>query len=78
MKIRDSGMPEEAMWSKFFDPDLILEQMEVADIQTPRGPKPDIRPTPEQCIKWSIDAGFVINRKIILQPYHFGIRISKT
>jgi len=29
MKIRDSGMPEEIMWSKFFDPELILEQMEI-------------------------------------------------
>jgi ubiquinone/menaquinone biosynthesis C-methylase UbiE len=29
MKIRDSGMPEETKWSKFFDPKLILKQMEV-------------------------------------------------
>ena len=29
MKVRDSGMPEEAMWSEFFDPQLILQQMEV-------------------------------------------------
>jgi len=31
MKVRDSGMPEETMWSKFFDPDLILQQMEVTN-----------------------------------------------
>lgn len=29
MKVRDSGMPEEAMWSGFFDPYLILRQMEI-------------------------------------------------
>lgn len=28
MKIQDSGMPEETMWSKFFDPDTILQQMD--------------------------------------------------
>jgi ubiquinone/menaquinone biosynthesis C-methylase UbiE len=27
MKVRDSGMPEETMWSKFFDPEQILQQM---------------------------------------------------
>ncbi len=27
MKIRDSGMPEDTIWSKFFDPDSILQQM---------------------------------------------------
>jgi len=187
MKIRDSGMPEETMWSKFFDPALILQKMEIthhlysvvdlgcgfgtfsipvsqlvkgkvhafdidqemiqqlqskieqldiknielhlkdfiaegsglsensidyvmifnilhndnpnqilnevfrilksgakagivhwrSDIETPRGPKLDIRPTPEQCKQWSIKAGFVINNELILQPYHFGIIISK-
>jgi len=30
MKVRDSGMPEEEMWSGFFDPLLILPQMEVS------------------------------------------------
>lgn len=187
MKIRDSGMPEETMWSKFFDPDLILQQMQVtpdlhsvvdlgcgfgtfsipasqlikgklhafdideemiqqlqskidqldiknielhlkdfiaegsglsdnsidyvmifnilhhdnpnhilnevfqilksgakagivhwrSDIGTPRGPKLDIRPTPEQCKQWSIEAGFAINKELILEPYHFGIIITK-
>lgn len=28
MKVRDSGMPDETMWSKFFDPDTILQQMD--------------------------------------------------
>jgi len=35
MKVRDSGMPEEEMWSGFFDPELILQQMEVTpEIET--------------------------------------------
>jgi ubiquinone/menaquinone biosynthesis C-methylase UbiE len=188
MKIRDSGMPEETKWSKFFDPKLILKQMEVtsqihtivdlgcgfgtftlpasqlikgkvyafdidediirqlqnkidqlsiknielylkdfitegsglpdnsidyvmlfnilhhdnphhilfevhrilktgaiagiihwrSDISTPRGPQLDIRSTPVQCKKWAIESGFVIRKEMILEPYHFGIIISKS
>jgi len=187
MKVRDSGMPEETNWSKFFDPELVLQQMEVTpdlhsvvdlgcgfgtfsipasqivkgkvhafdidkemigqlkikidqlgiknielyledfiaegsglpdnsvdyvmlfnilhhdiphqillevyrilktgakagiihwrrDIQTPRGPNLDIRPTPEQCENWAIESGFTIRKEMILEPYHFGIIISK-
>lgn len=29
MKVRDSGMPEEEMWSEFFDAKAILEQMQL-------------------------------------------------
>lgn len=29
MKVRDSGMPEETIWSKFFNAEHILQQMEV-------------------------------------------------
>ena len=187
MKIQDSGMPEETMWSKFFDPEQILQQMEFttdlksvvdlgcgfgtfsipasqmikgkihafdidpeiikqlqikidqldiknidlhltdfiaegsgftdnsmdyvmlfnilhhdnphqilaevhrvlktgqragvihwrSDIPTPRGPKLDIRPTPEQCKQWAIETGFAISKELILEPYHFGIIITK-
>lgn len=187
MKVRDSGMPEETIWSKFFDPVMILHQMEVipdlysvvdlgcgfgtfsipasqiikgkvhafdideemirqlqskveksdiesielhlkdfiiegtglpsfsidyvmifnilhhdnpsqilrevhrilkpgaragivhwrSDIQTPRGPKLDIRPMPEQCKKWAIESGFAIHKELSLEPYHFGIVIRK-
>ena len=187
MKVRDSGMPEEIIWSKFFDPILILQQMEVtsdlqtivdlgcgfgtfsipasqmikgkvhafyidkemigqlhskidqmhiknielhlgdfitegtglpdssidfvmlfnilhhdiphqilrevhrilktganagiihwrSDIQTPRGPDLDIRPTPEQCKNWAIESGYTIRKELILEPYHFGIIINK-
>ena len=31
MKVRDSGMPEETMWSKFFDAEKILQQMEITN-----------------------------------------------
>ncbi|MDD4920961.1 MAG: class I SAM-dependent methyltransferase [Bacteroidales bacterium] len=35
MKVQDSGMPEEAMWSKFFNPVKILKQMGFnADLQS--------------------------------------------
>jgi ubiquinone/menaquinone biosynthesis C-methylase UbiE len=29
MKVRDSGMPEESMWTDFFDPQLILQLMDI-------------------------------------------------
>ena len=29
MKVRDSGMPQEEMWSEFFDAQVILEQMQL-------------------------------------------------
>jgi len=188
MKIRDSGMPEESIWSDFFDPELILKQMELtadlntvvdlgcgfgtftipaskiakgivhaydldqemidqlkkkidlqniknidlhlndfiaegsglpdnstdyimlfnilhhenphqilnevhrilkpnakagiihwrSDISTPRGPQLDIRPSPEQCKNWVIESsGFAIGKELILEPYHFGIVITK-
>jgi SAM-dependent methyltransferase len=48
-----------------------------SDIETPRGPQLDIRPTPEQCKHWAIESGFVIRKEIILEPYHFGTIISK-
>jgi ubiquinone/menaquinone biosynthesis C-methylase UbiE len=49
-----------------------------SDITTPRGPQLEIRPTPEQCKNWVIESsGFVIRKELILEPYHFGIIISK-
>jgi ubiquinone/menaquinone biosynthesis C-methylase UbiE len=187
MKVRDSGMPEETMWSKFFDPEQILKQMDFtpdlesvvdlgcgfgtftipasqiikgkihafdidpemlgrlqakmdqqniknielhltdfisegsrlpdnsvdyvmlfnilhhenphqilnevyrilkpdaraaiihwrSDIPTPRGPHLNIRPKPEQCKQWAIETGFQVNSEKKLEPYHFGIIISK-
>jgi ubiquinone/menaquinone biosynthesis C-methylase UbiE len=187
MKVRDSGMPEETMWLKFFDPELILRQMDVTndldsvvdlgsgfgtfsipasqliqgevhafdiepdmilhlqtkmdqleiknitlhlkdfikegtgldnnsidyvmlfnllhhdkphqilneifrvlkpggkagiihwrrDIATPRGPHLDFRPSPEECKQWAAASGFSLTKELILEPYHFGILITK-
>ena len=32
MKIRDSGMPEEAMWASFFDTDICLDRLKLRDL----------------------------------------------
>lgn len=48
-----------------------------SDIPTPRGPKLDIRPTPEQCKQWAVESGFIISKELLLEPYHFGIIINK-
>ena len=49
------------------------------DATTPRGPTMDIRPRPEQCIRWAEQAGFkLINDDIVdLPPYHYGIVLIK-
>ena len=44
------------------------------DSSTPRGPSMDIRPKPEQCQSWMIEAGFELLKPFIdLPPYHYGI-----
>ncbi len=44
------------------------------DPSTPRGPSMDIRPKPEQCQSWMIEAGFELRKPFIdLPPYHYGI-----
>lgn len=48
-----------------------------SDIPTPRGPSLDIRPTPDQCNQWAVESGFTIDQNLLLEPYHFGILISK-
>lgn len=48
-----------------------------SDIPTPRGPQLDIRPTQDQCIQWAVESGFAISKELMLEPYHFGIIISK-
>ena len=49
-----------------------------SDVPTPRGPDLSIRPKPEQCRSWLLDAGFVIDREVtVLPPYHFGV-VGKT
>lgn len=51
----------------------------VSDRPTPRGPSLDIRPSPTDCQRWMIEAGFSIEGTVVdLPPYHFGIVGRKT
>jgi SAM-dependent methyltransferase len=44
------------------------------DPSTPRGPALEIRPRPEQCIAWGIEAGFHHDgTRYDLPPYHYGL-----
>jgi ubiquinone/menaquinone biosynthesis C-methylase UbiE len=46
------------------------------DIETPRGPSLDIRPTPEQTIQWMEQAGFQNIQNVDIEqscPYHYGV-----
>lgn len=47
------------------------------DPTTPRGPSMDIRPKPEDCIKWAKQAGFIDPKQYDLKPYHYGIVLKK-
>lgn len=50
-----------------------------SDITTPRGPDLNIRPKPEQIIDWLDEHKFRIDKHpFIIEPYHFGLIISKT
>jgi len=49
-----------------------------SDISTPRGPDLSIRPKPEQIIEMIDNKRFNITKKsFILEPYHYGLVISK-
>ena len=49
-----------------------------SDIETPRGPDLNIRPTPEKIVSWVDDDLFdVIKRPFHIKPYHFGLMLSK-
>jgi SAM-dependent methyltransferase len=49
------------------------------DPSTPRGPDMEIRPRPEQCIAWGIEAGFTFSSqdRFDLKPYHYGLLFRK-
>jgi SAM-dependent methyltransferase len=47
------------------------------DPGTPRGPSMDIRPKPEDCIKWAESIGFSGAVRYDLKPYHYGIVLIK-
>lgn len=49
------------------------------DPQTPRGPSMAIRPRPEQCRTWAIEAGLQVRaERIDLPPYHYGFVFQRT
>lgn len=47
--------------------------------ETPRGPDMNIRPKPEQCRQWAVQAGFKMtgNGIIDFPPYHYGMALRK-
>jgi SAM-dependent methyltransferase len=47
------------------------------DSATPRGPSMEIRPKPEDCLKWAQAAGFGQARRYDLKPYHYGMVLTK-
>lgn len=47
------------------------------DPKTPRGPSMDIRPKPEQCIKWAEASGFYNPVQFDFKPHHYGIVLIK-
>jgi len=47
------------------------------DPKTPRGPSMDIRPKPEDCVRWVESAGFIGAVRHDLKPYHYGIVLIK-
>jgi SAM-dependent methyltransferase len=49
------------------------------DAATPRGPSMSIRPKPEQCRDWALEAGFQLLPPgiIALPPYHYGLTVRK-
>lgn len=50
------------------------------DLETPRGPSLDIRPSPGQCLGWAARAGFQSRHTILLgksAPWHYGLMLEK-
>ena len=48
------------------------------DPATPRGPPMFMRPRPEDCRRWAVEAGFVaVSPPIDLPPWHYGITAQK-
>ena len=49
-----------------------------SDIETPRGPHLDIRPKPDQILQWVDRIKFKIDKRtVVIEPYHYGLIISK-
>ena len=47
------------------------------DLATPRGPPMEIRVKPDQCRGWAESVGFVFVKKVVLEPYHYGLLLRK-
>jgi ubiquinone/menaquinone biosynthesis C-methylase UbiE len=49
------------------------------DSSTPRGPSMDIRPKPQECVRWGAEAGLKLGPEGVLDlpPWHYGILLSK-
>lgn len=48
------------------------------DPDTPRGPPMEIRPRPQKCLQWALQAGFTPQSDILaLPPYHYGLVLSR-
>jgi ubiquinone/menaquinone biosynthesis C-methylase UbiE len=48
------------------------------DPTTPRGPSMDIRPTPEQCRRWAVDAGFrFVREEPGIAKWHWGLLMQR-
>ncbi len=51
----------------------------IHDASTPRGPDLTIRPRPEQCLAWALEAGLApLSPPVDLPPYHYGLVVQKT
>lgn len=47
------------------------------DPKTPRGPSLDIRPRPEDCLRWAQGAGFGEPMRHDFKPYHYGLSLRR-
>ena len=50
-----------------------------SDIATPRGPSPEIRPSPDQIFAWAKEAGGFTSTHpaFMLPPWHYGLELQK-
>jgi len=49
-----------------------------SDIETPRGPHLTIRPKPDQILQWIDKQKFsLLKEPVVIEPYHFGLILSK-
>lgn len=63
-------------WRVLGDGGSLLVMHWRSDVPTPRGPSLSIRPSPEQCRAWMVEAGFICVESVDLGgccPYHFGL-----